>query len=601
MMLFALHLFVILRESARINVFLYFSNKRLKEILQRKEKAAEEASAIEMRHMIANVAHDLKTPLCSFLCGTEYISHVIGEVVKKRDMLSMVDVDDFVQSISHCVTNMRNTNSFMLMTINRCIDYTKASKGVKLVPKFETMDLMETLSLPLNCMKDIQQRVSIVLEAVSKEICSHIITDKQWLQENVLCLLSNAVKYSNEGEVRVRVTMKAAEDYSRGGGVMQALISRVSELRPSSVASHSTLHSFRFGNSRSILPCETLDKPDLNGPNVTNEYLIVEVEDHGIGLSEDAMGNLFTPFKQAQRLAGGTGLGLFSLAKRIEALDGKCGVERRRDGLEGSLFWFMIPYRADEQAAELSQTREISYRAEQFNNIQQLSSVAMIDRNLQPLNAYEKPGKIVINSDIQSLADCVTPCVDHLFHFDSSNTDSANKSEVTPREDRSMPKLDILLVDDSPAILKMTSMMLKRHKHRVSTAVNGAEAVKMVIERVDREGRGFDVILMDLQMPVMDGLEATRRIKNLGSISSGTLLSKTSPSLLADGQLVHHNNLNLGVSMLQHFIIGVSANSDMDTANEAYQCGMDAFIFKPFSLDKFYQTYENVLSRKEHE
>eukprot|EP01040_Poterioochromonas_malhamensis_P023230 gene23230-28421_t len=61
--------------------------------------------------------------------------------------------------------------------------------------------------------------------------------------------------------------MKAAEDYSRGGGVMQALISRVSELRPSSVASHSTLHSFRFGNSRSILPCETLDKPDLNGPN----------------------------------------------------------------------------------------------------------------------------------------------------------------------------------------------------------------------------------------------------------------------------------------------------------------------------------------------
>ncbi|RYY77507.1 HAMP domain-containing histidine kinase, partial [archaeon] len=93
----------------------------------------------------------------------------------------------------------------MLMTINRCIDYTKASKGLRLVPKYETIDLLDTLSLPLNCMKDIQNRISIQLLPLPSSICSHVITDKQWLQENVLCLLSNAVKYSSEGEVLVKV------------------------------------------------------------------------------------------------------------------------------------------------------------------------------------------------------------------------------------------------------------------------------------------------------------------------------------------------------------------------------------------------------------
>ena len=73
----------------------------------------------------------------------------------------------------------------------------------------------------------------------------------------------------------------------------------------------------------------------------------IEIEDSGIGISEDMMSNLFNPFKQAQRLAGGTGLGLYSLAKRIEALGGDYGVNRRSDGQSGSLFWFTIPYRPD--------------------------------------------------------------------------------------------------------------------------------------------------------------------------------------------------------------------------------------------------------------
>eukprot|EP00981_Chlorochromonas_danica_P015145 scaffold10757_cov199-Ochromonas_danica.AAC.1 len=58
------------------------------------------------------------------------------------------EVRGWLEGVLCSVQNSHNVNNFMMMTINRCIDYTKASKGLKLVPKYETVELMETLSLP---------------------------------------------------------------------------------------------------------------------------------------------------------------------------------------------------------------------------------------------------------------------------------------------------------------------------------------------------------------------------------------------------------------------------------------------------------------------
>jgi signal transduction histidine kinase len=54
-----------------------------------------------------------------------------------------------------------------------------------------------------------------------------------------------------------------------------------------------------------------------------------------VGIAPDLKDQLFAPFKQAQRMTGGTGLGLYSMKKRIEALGGACGVRDRRDGQQG--------------------------------------------------------------------------------------------------------------------------------------------------------------------------------------------------------------------------------------------------------------------------
>jgi CheY-like chemotaxis protein len=383
-----------------------------------------------------------------------------------------------VGTVRACLKSMVGTSSFMTMCINRSLDYTKASKGVKLVPKPETVNLQEALDFPISIMRDVQTQLPITLAPVPAEICSHIITDKQWLMENVLCLLSNAVRYSQAGSVDVRILFQP----------------------PSSDGDVSDGHS-----------------------------ICIEVWDTGIGLPESVMATLFAPFKQAQRLAGGTGLGLFSLAKRVEALHGRYGVCKRPDTLQGSMFWFSIPYRPD--------------------NV----SSSQAPRHLSPA---------VSISPRTSLSP-------HVSRANSLCIDS--------------PRWKVLVVDDAPSILKMTTMLLTKKGHVVETAVNGAEAVLCVgrasgkdVQKEERiDAAPYDVVLMDLQMPVMDGIEAIRRIR--AEEKKRTMSAEV--------------DLESG-SRKRQLIIALSANSDSETMQEALDAGADSFLSKPFKYETFHDYME---------
>jgi CheY-like chemotaxis protein len=434
-----------------------------------------------------------------------------------------------------CVNNMQNTHSFMLMTINRCIDYTKASKGLKLRPTYETIDLMETLSLPVNCMRNMQKKIEIVVNAWSNKVCPFLITDKQWLQENALCLLSNAVKYSVEGHVSINISLE--EYYSRGWKMN--ILEHVQDFGDKlSDNSEDDAHSCRR-KYPPLIP-----------------FVRIEVEDTGIGMSEEAMASLFNPSKQTQRLAGGTGLGLYSLAKRLEALHGFYGVMKRRDGQSGSLFWFAIPYKLDAIYAQ----RAIASTC--FEN---------------DYNRYGCPSKDVgiEKSELTSSGVFQTlPSVDTSTSISTETTLLQTNTVTTISKEASSlvvteTSLQILVVDDSYAILKMCTMMLKRCGYNVVTAENGAIAVNLIQEKLAKNEQ-FDVILMDLQMPVMDGLEATQRIRQIETFADFPHPSK-------------------------HIVIGMSANSDADTAASAYAVGVDAFLPKPFRIETFRSTLNRFM------
>eukprot|EP01040_Poterioochromonas_malhamensis_P010806 gene10806-biopygen2178 len=153
-------------DSFKQYLLFYLMCRQLKKTVDTNHKLAEQNKATEMRHMIANVAHDLKTPLSSFMTGIDLIAADVYDLAQKlgttssilqqteqESDLSLAELVSFTSGLQSCITNIRNTNTFMLMTINRCLDYTKASNGLKLVPKCETIDLAEALMMPLQCLR----------------------------------------------------------------------------------------------------------------------------------------------------------------------------------------------------------------------------------------------------------------------------------------------------------------------------------------------------------------------------------------------------------------------------------------------------------------
>jgi CheY-like chemotaxis protein len=501
---------------------------------------------------------------------------------------------NFFHEMKMHMRNIRNTNAFMMMSINRTMDYTKASRGLKLVPSMDTIDLLETLSLPLNCMKNIQNRVHIHLLPIHSVICNYIVTDKQWLQENILCLLSNSAKYSSDGEVTVKVSLRSKRS--------PYLESRNKLIDPSSPESSMQLKStstmVKSFDRDSVVP---FDKPETKEPPKKN-YLLFEVEDNGIGMEKETMLSLFSPFKQAQRLAGGTGLGLYSLSKRIESLEGDYGVRERKDGKPGCLFWFTIPYIPDPSLVPAFEAGKQFVGS--FDTCMDAGITGLVQQS-QPLRSplTSHPGsptgekrKLAHAYSVPTFA--LKSKLENLSHHDenpaTSTTATTNDfpmttansvptiliDEVTSIDHKKARfegiitevSLHILLVEDSPTIAKMTSLLLTKLGYRVTHAENGHIALKKMIEsKENKNGHPFDLVLMDFQMPVMDGLEATKRYREY--------------------EKLHPSD--------QHplIIIGLSATFDKEIVQDAMKMGLDDYLMKPIQKDTFLKKIEKVFQK----
>ena len=205
----------------------------------------------------------------------------------------------------------------------------------------------------------------------------------------------------------------------------------------------------------------------------------------------------------------------------MDALGGICEVGDRDDGCQGSVFGFSLPYRPDPQ---------------------HISS----DNN--------------VNVDFQNLISDVDVI---------GVEDSSHGAKTIPNKS-TLPPMRILLVDDAPSILKVTRRFLEAHGHTVDTAENGSEALeKLKSGRVNSDSghATIDLMITDIQMPVMDGVECTTRFRQW---ESKLALNNSHEENEGSGRLI---------------IIGMSANNDDVFARETLTMGFDSFIAKVRLID----------------
>jgi signal transduction histidine kinase len=406
--------------------------ERAHEIRLQETKDKAETEKAQLKMILANVAHDLKTPLQAFSAG----------------MHSLAAISAIASAAAPILEDMRASYAFMMMQINRALDVSKSDNNCELIPKPESFFLGSVVSWAVNIMSSIQSQIRVkVDDATSMQVLNKfILTDKVWLQENLLCLLSNSCKYSPEDST-VSVSVRHIEASETGSGLAAA---------------------------EAGLPTSA----STRGPCLL-DMLLIEVRDEGVGVSDAMREKLFKPFAQAQRRAGGTGLGLYSLALRVQALGGDFGV-RNVVGGDGSIFYFSIPFTVDTNCSADGTAAGAAIARSQLSSRESFLQEPVMDSPF----VSEKIVSEKLTSSVKL----------EITNFDAMNVLTPS---VKRRENVDGEAFIVLIVDDSPTVLKVLARAIKQAGAVVEQATNGFSALKLM------RTKKYTAVIMDIQMPIM--------------------------------------------------------------------------------------------------
>jgi PAS domain S-box-containing protein len=482
-------------REVRLEAFMDISAQ--KEMQQREAEANKAKS-----EFLANMSHEIRTPMNGIIGATE----LLGQTRLNRDQQNIITI------ISRSCHNLLNI-------INDILDFSKIEAGKMKIEKYP-FNLRSTVDYLLDQMafrshdKDLE-----LLTYIEETIPSVLIGDEGRLIQIIINLMGNAVKFTQEGEVVLKVDIEHKEG------------------------------------------------KDLK--------LHFAIEDSGIGIPLDKKEKIFESFTQADgsttRKYGGTGLGTSISKMLVELMGGKIWVESPNPNFAwskenpGSVFHFVLPFNIDNKQSNrrLDNFKMKSLRALIVDNHKTnllLLKKTMYNWGIMPETVIdeksaiekfehgEKFDLIIIDSHIfsktnESLIQQIKEIapeikallftskrkhnssnefdtvlekpvkhtklyqsINQLF-FEEEKEDSLSQQEISSPKDKR-----ILLVEDNLINQKITEKMLSKIGLDTVISNNGQEALDLILE----DNEQFDLILMDIQMPVLNGLDATKQLRKAG-------------------------------------------------------------------------------------